>query len=134
MNTDKKKSLFEIAVLHHDDNGTTEVVKPKTVLAKSIEIAKLVASREVSEEYSDKLNELEIIVRPFSAVAGSTGVGEIEDFLENNPNSYLLNLPEGRVIVYSVSNGKGYCPIDLLKEGKFEQAARFASKCFAQGL
>jgi len=63
---DKTQSLFQVAVLHRGDKGeTTEVVPPRSILAKSADIARLKLVREIPEAYSDKLDECEVIVRPF---------------------------------------------------------------------
>lgn len=60
-----RKHLYEVAVLHHDKDGTTEVVKPKSILATTTEVARLAVVREIPEEYAEKLDDLEVLVRPF---------------------------------------------------------------------
>lgn len=62
----KPKSLYQVSVLHRASSGkTTVVVEPKTVLATTQEVARLTVIREVGEEYSEKLDELDVLVRPF---------------------------------------------------------------------
>lgn len=65
MSENKKRSLYEVAVLHHNKEGTTEVVKPQSLLAASAETARLAVVRLIPEDYDDKLDELEVIIRPF---------------------------------------------------------------------
>lgn len=65
MSENKNKQLFEVAVLHHDKDGTTEVVKPQSLLAKNSETARLAVVRLIDAEWDEKLDELEVIVRPF---------------------------------------------------------------------
>lgn len=67
MAQDQKRSLFEVAVLHRDpkDGTTTQVIEPTTALAKSAKTAELAVIRNVPAEYDEKLDELEVIVRPF---------------------------------------------------------------------
>jgi hypothetical protein len=68
--------LFEYAVLYHprpskDDKGNdvrpkSEIVtSPKTVLATSDKEVGILAARELPEQYIDKLDDVEIVVRPF---------------------------------------------------------------------
>jgi hypothetical protein len=71
-----KGKLFEYAVLHHpkpkkDLAGNEEPTKSAiltdvtTVLAASSDEVSILAARSIPEEYLDKLEEVEIIVRPF---------------------------------------------------------------------
>jgi hypothetical protein len=64
--------LFEIAVLRHPRNdegkriGKTElVVGVTTVLANDLAQAQMLSGREIPEELLDKIEELEVVVRPF---------------------------------------------------------------------
>lgn len=64
--------LFEYAVIYNPskkeskDGGKAElVVKPTTILAKSEKEANFVAARSVPETFADRLDQLEIAVRPF---------------------------------------------------------------------
>lgn len=59
------KHLYEYAVLHRDKDDTTVVVEPATLLAVSAEVARNKAIRAVPEQYEDKLDELQVIVRLF---------------------------------------------------------------------
>ncbi len=61
------ETLYEVAVLHRDPETkkAEEVISPKTVLASSSDTARLKVVREVPESYDDKIDELEVIVRPF---------------------------------------------------------------------
>jgi hypothetical protein len=69
-------SLFEYAVLYHPTtkrNGAGEditepstiVQSPKVVLAKTDKEVGMKAAREVPKEYEDKLDNIEIVIRPF---------------------------------------------------------------------
>lgn len=71
-----KGKLFEYAVLYHPrptkaqhERGETPksevVIAPTTVLATSPEIAGTIAAREIPAEYVDKLEDVEVLVRPF---------------------------------------------------------------------
>jgi hypothetical protein len=69
--------LFEYAVLYHpvkaskkqSDNGdgaTTQIIiQPTTLLAKDDQIALLMAARSIPAKYSQKLDRVEIVIRPF---------------------------------------------------------------------
>ena len=69
--------LFEYAVLYHPkprkDANQNEVeepseilVKPEIKLAKSDKEIAMLAARAIPEKYIDKLEQVEIIVRPFN--------------------------------------------------------------------
>ena len=71
-----KQRVFEYVVLHHptakkDLAGNEEVVKTKLlvdvkrVLATDEKEVGIVAAREIPEGYLDKLEQVEIVVRPF---------------------------------------------------------------------
>lgn len=68
--------LFEYVVLYHPkqkkdkDGNTTKgksvlLVDVKRVLAESDREVSILASREIGDEYIDKLDQVEIVVRPF---------------------------------------------------------------------
>jgi hypothetical protein len=68
--------LFEYAILYHakltkkdeEDGKQAEhkLVKPiTTVLARDEREVLIMASREIPQEYTDKLNRVEVAVRPF---------------------------------------------------------------------
>ena len=68
--------LFEYAIIHHpktvkdaagnETQGADVLVKPPTfLLAKGDEEVAMRAAREIPEQYLDKLEEVEICVRPF---------------------------------------------------------------------
>lgn len=70
------KKLFEYAILHHpketvDANGNDTskpdsiVQIPKLVLATDEKQVAIMASRSIPDDLLDKLEEVEIIVRPF---------------------------------------------------------------------
>lgn len=69
-----KQKLFTYAVLHHEkvDKGnskeditTTVVIEPKTVLAADDKVVLLQVAKAIPEKYSDKLQDLEILIKPF---------------------------------------------------------------------
>ena len=71
-----KGKLFEVAVLFHPaktkehiDAGTdpksTLLKTPHTLLAQSEQEVAVRTARELPEEYLDKLEQVEIVVRPF---------------------------------------------------------------------
>lgn len=68
--------LFEYAAIYNpkptkdaQGNDTTPksvlVISPTTVLAKSDKEVGVLAARAIPEEYTDRLEEVEIVVRPF---------------------------------------------------------------------
>lgn len=68
------KQLFQYVILHHEFDkdgkytGKTTIVKElSTLLASSVETAKLVLSAEIPKEYleSPKVEGLEVLLRPF---------------------------------------------------------------------
>lgn len=74
--TDKSGQLFEYAVLFHP-NPTKEqveageypksqvIVQPTQILAKSQDQVAMLAARALPESYTDKLDDVEVLVRPF---------------------------------------------------------------------
>jgi hypothetical protein len=74
--SDKSGKLFEYAVLYHP-NATKDqieagetpksiiIVQPTRVLAASAEHVAMLAARSLPEEYTDKLDDVEVLVRPF---------------------------------------------------------------------
>lgn len=61
--------LFEYAVIYTPDEESPDkpklVVPVTTVIASNKEGATLMAARSIPEEYVDKLDRLEVAVRPF---------------------------------------------------------------------
>jgi hypothetical protein len=71
-----KGKLYEYGVIHHPKNrkdaaGNEEPVKSKIVtdvtrvLAASPEEVSILAARSIPDEYLDKIEQIEIVVRPF---------------------------------------------------------------------
>jgi hypothetical protein len=71
-----KGSLFEYAIIYHPaqtkedkdkgiDTKSILLLAPKTVLAASQESVTILASRDIPAEYVDRLDKVEIVVRPF---------------------------------------------------------------------
>lgn len=60
--------LFQYAIIHQakETNGKPNLVSDiKTLLADDIDKAKMLAARAIPEEFVDKLDEIEIAIRPF---------------------------------------------------------------------
>lgn len=68
--------LFEYAVVHHgrvtkaqEEKGerarSLVLVDPKRFLARDEKEALLIAAREIPAEYIDRLDEIEVLIRPF---------------------------------------------------------------------
>jgi hypothetical protein len=68
--------VFEYLILHHsrptkaeEEKGkkptTTELVAPKRVIATSPDKAMLLAARDIPPDYVDRVDEVELCVRPF---------------------------------------------------------------------
>jgi hypothetical protein len=67
-----RKTLFEMALLLHPTadeikagKDTVVLVEPKQFLASDQQTATILASREIPEEHLDKLDRVEVAVRPF---------------------------------------------------------------------
>lgn len=69
-----KMKLFEYAMLVHpaevkegekQPDKTLVIAGPKTILAKDDKQAGMLVAREIPEDYIDKLDRVEIILRPF---------------------------------------------------------------------
>jgi hypothetical protein len=71
-----KGKLFEFAILYHPkptkdqrDSGETPksevVIEPKMILATTIEQASMLAARAIPDTHTEKLEDVEILVRPF---------------------------------------------------------------------
>lgn len=64
--------LFQYAVIWHptdeekkEGDTSTLVVEPKTVLAKDLASAQMLAARAIPKEYETMLDQCEVAVRPF---------------------------------------------------------------------
>lgn len=69
-----RQKLFQFAVLFHEktekSNNREEIksrviIEPKTILAMDDKIALLQIAKQISDEYQDKLQDVEILIRPF---------------------------------------------------------------------
>ena len=59
--------LFEVAIVHvDDDDNETLIYGPTAILAAHGERAKMKAIRMLSEEEAGDLDDLQVLVRPFS--------------------------------------------------------------------
>lgn len=65
--------LFEYAVIYvpndkHEKKGDKPaiLVQPKVVLANDLKAANILAARDIPPEYTDKLNCVEVVIRPFA--------------------------------------------------------------------
>lgn len=70
------KKLFEYVVLFHpkvtkdqcgnETQGPDEIiVEPERVLADNEQLVQMLAARKIPDRYADKLDQVEILVRPF---------------------------------------------------------------------
>lgn len=70
------QKLYEYAVLFHPrptkkdrdegaETSSTLITAPTAILAKDEKVAALVAARSIPDKYSQKLDQVEIIIRPF---------------------------------------------------------------------
>lgn len=64
--------LFEYAVIFNPDKKEAKegvksaiVIKPTTILAKSEKEVNFIAARSIPDDYADKIDQLDIAVRPF---------------------------------------------------------------------
>lgn len=64
-----KKTLFQYCVLHHelvnDKYETKILLEPNYYLANSKEDVKLFVGSQLPKEYLEKLDQVEVIIRPF---------------------------------------------------------------------
>jgi hypothetical protein len=70
-----KGKLFEYAILHHpktkkdkDGNeiqGKSQLLKRDTLLAGNEQEVTMLAARQIPDTYTDQLEDLEILIRPF---------------------------------------------------------------------
>ncbi len=67
-----KKVLFEVAIVLHPsseelktDKSSELLMAPKFIMAQSQEAATILAGRMIPEDHLDKLDRVEIAVRPF---------------------------------------------------------------------
>jgi hypothetical protein len=73
----QKSVLYEYVIIFHQlqtkeqrDNGEAAISKlltpePKRILAKDDKAANVMASRDIPEAYLDKLDQVEVVIRPF---------------------------------------------------------------------
>lgn len=66
----EKSRLFQYAILWHpskeDKNEKSKiVVEPTTILAKNEQVAQMMAVKAIPDEYTDKLEQVDIAIRPF---------------------------------------------------------------------
>lgn len=74
-----KGKLFEYAILYHpkekkdaagnptESKASVVVKAPTTLVAVKEEQVAILAAREIPQEYLDKLEDVEILIRPFAA-------------------------------------------------------------------
>jgi hypothetical protein len=64
--------LYQFAILWHPNKEQKEkeaktklVVEPTTILASNDQVAQMMAVKQIPEEYSDQLDQIDIAIRPF---------------------------------------------------------------------
>ena len=69
---DKKMNLFTYAILFHPTEKEVEegkkselIVPPETILAQSEETAGMLIIKQIPDKYNDKLEQVEVLIRPF---------------------------------------------------------------------
>ena len=69
-----KQRLFQFAVLFHEkiekannkeETKSKEIIGIKTILATDEKVALLQIAKQIPDEYQDKLQDIEILIRPF---------------------------------------------------------------------
>jgi hypothetical protein len=66
--TTPRARIFQYAVIYHPakkGEKSVLVVEPRTILATDENVAALKAARSIPEDYADKLDRVEVAVRPF---------------------------------------------------------------------
>ena len=62
----KKQKLFQYAILLHNEDGKTKIIKDlSTVLANDQNSASMAAVLEIPAEHKGDLDNIEIVIRPF---------------------------------------------------------------------
>lgn len=78
-----KGQLFQYAILYHPKLAASKVIEglgageietkksellqePKSVVAESEDEVRMLASRDIPEQYTEKLDQVEVLVRPFA--------------------------------------------------------------------
>ena len=70
-----KKKLFQFAVVYHEviDKGENKkeeisskvIIEPSTILAQDEKVALLQVAKKIPDDYQEKLQDVEILLRPF---------------------------------------------------------------------
>ena len=68
----EKATLFQYAIIWHPDKEQEKkgekskvIVPPATILAKSQQVAQMIAIKAIPEEYAEQLEQVDIALRPF---------------------------------------------------------------------
>lgn len=68
----EKVKLYQYAAIYHPTKAEAEdgekpkvIVEPTTLLAKNEQVASMMVVREIPEEYADRLENVDIAIRPF---------------------------------------------------------------------
>lgn len=69
---EERAQLFQYAAIYNPtkeerENGAKAevILEPKTVLAKSEQVAGMMAVREIPEKWAEKLDNIDVVIRPF---------------------------------------------------------------------
>jgi hypothetical protein len=68
--TDKKKEkapqqVFDYVAVYTDEDGNAKIVKEGRILSSAANKVLLQVAREIPAEYEDKLDAIEVLIRPF---------------------------------------------------------------------
>ena len=69
---EQREALFQYAALYYPSKEELKkgkkakvIIEPTTILAKNAQVASMIVIRELPEEYTEKLENVEIVIRPF---------------------------------------------------------------------
>ncbi len=60
-----KSQVFQFVVFHNPEEGTASIVESGFVVAQNQEKAKMIVTRKIPAKLEAKMDDIEVIVRPF---------------------------------------------------------------------
>lgn len=60
-----KNSVFQYVLFYNPTEGATEIISSGFITAPNQDRARLLASRRLESRWDDKINDVEVLVRPF---------------------------------------------------------------------
>lgn len=60
-----KSSVFQFVVFHNPEEGTASIIESGFVVAQNVDKAKMIVTRKIPAKMESKMDEIEVLVRPF---------------------------------------------------------------------